>query len=614
MLATVPSPNARALRPFVERHWRVLLAGVLLLALGARIAMLLGLRESVYGSFLFWDERTYDRWARAIVAREPYYVYSVSPLPAYVTAVVYRLLGTEPLFVRLVNTGLDLGTCAFLFAIGRRLSGPAAGVAAALVGALYQPFVLFGAAMLKESLGLFLFAWTIALVLAEGEEHRGWRTLLLGAVVGLLVNVRQNAAVVPIVALPWIAWRLARRTSSWRAPALAVALACAGFAATTAPFAVANLRGTGRLSPVPLGGFDFYRGNVLEGPTPYYNPVPFSSTDPDTQGVEFLVEARRRSGRTLSLAQASDYWSRRVIRNAREHPAAFARRLLVKAGAAVNRWEEGDNHSLPFLRDHVPFLRVPLFAFWLVMPLGMAGLLSLAVAGDGRARMLLAVVLAYGGSMVLVFSNMRIRAPLMIILIPYAICGLQRAARALRARPRAALGWAAAVAAFVALELLPVPGTGDLTAHYNTHAAALVAQNRTEEALEWWRRSSEAQGTYSHFADLSLATIAFGKGDLPTAWRMEARVPRDSHAAALKYALMGSMLAADRRAREAAMAFELSLSLNTARIAPLTGAIEVNRMVDHARARQLAGHLKYLQELYGPLLQARGELPPAGRR
>lgn len=580
-----------------------------MIALLVRLAMLASLRESLYGTFLLWDERTYDRWARHIVAGEPFYIHSLSPLPAYVVAGVYALVGTDSLWVRLLNVALGIGTCAWLFVIGRRLGGTVAGLAAALAGALYRPFVLFSVTLLKEPLGLFLLGWLLALVLAEEEQHHPWRALALGAVAGLLVNVRQNAAALLLIAVPWILRELRRRTASWRAPALALLLMVAGFSTATAPFALANLRGAGRLSPVPLGGFDLYRGNVLEGPTPYWNPVAFSSSNPDTQGIEFTVEASRRVGRPLTQAEASSYWAGEVARLAWTRPGPFARRLLEKARAAIHCWEEGDNHSLQFLADHVGFLRAPMLGYGLVMPLGMAGLLVLALRRDRRAALLLGLVLAYGASMVVVFSNMRVRAPLLVVLIPCAAAGLCTLGEAVRTRRAQAAAWTAAALAFAGLAAVPVRGAGDLTAHLNTHALVLLAHERRGEALEWWRRSSEARGTWSCIADLALAGAAYEDGDRAAAWARLARVPDHSHAAALKDALAGSLLAADGRLEDAANALERSLARNAAQLGTLELAVEVLTSRDPAGARALAAELARVRALHGPLASALGAGP-----
>jgi 4-amino-4-deoxy-L-arabinose transferase-like glycosyltransferase len=577
-----------SIHAFVESRWRILLAGVLVVAALVRVAILVELRRTPYWEFLLWDERTYHSWARHLLTGDDRYVYSLSPLPAYLVAAVYRLFGADPLHFRIVNVVLGVALCAVLFAIGRRLGGIAVGLGSALVGALYQPFAFWSVTLLKEPLGLLLFATLVLLSLQELERHHPGRALLAGLVAGALVNVRQNAVVALAVLAAVLAVRVARAERPRRA-ALAMLCLCAGFAAAVTPFAVANRRGTGVASPLPLGGFDLYRGNTLAGPTPYYNPVPFSSTHPDTQGIEFTIEASRREGRQLTLAEGSAYWTREVAREARRQPAAFGRKLLQKLLASLNAWEESDNHSLQLMSGFLPALRVSFFAFWLVMPLGLASLVVHA-RRDRRAAVLLAVVLAYGASMVLVFPNMRVRAPLLVILIPYMVAGLARY-RAWLAGESSVLAFAGLALALVALELVPVPGTRDLTAHYNTHAIALMSQGRSEEAVGYWRASSEAHGTYSAYADLALAGLARMDGDLEGAARWLDRIPGSSFAAADKHRELGAILASQGKREQAAAALERSLSINSADVGALETAIELYEAVDPKRASALREEL-----------------------
>ncbi len=591
------SPPAAPARPSVltrvEARWRLLLAGVLALAALVRLGILLGLRETVYWDFLLWDERTYDTWARALLRGEAHHLHSLSALPAYLVAGVYRLFGADPVHFRIVNLILGVALCAVLFAVGRRLGGIAVGLGSALAGALYQPFAFWSVTLQKEPLALLLFALFVLLSLQELERHHLARALLLGVVGGALADLRQNAVVVLVVVAPVIAVRIARAARPRRA-ALAMLALAAGFALATAPFAVANFRGTGFASPLPLGGFDLYRGNHLAGPTPYYNPVPFSSTSPDTQAVEFTIEASRRVGRPLTLAEASSYWAGEVVREARDRPGAFARKLLVKLLAALNAWEESDNHSLQLMSGFVPALRIPALAFWLVLPLGLASLLVHA-RRDRRAAMLLGVVLAYGASMVLVFPNMRIRAPLVVVLIPFLVVALASLRAWLRtARPRA-LAFAALSIGLLALALVRVPGTRDLTAHWNTHAIALMSQGRQEEAVRWWTASSEARGTWSAYADLALAGLARTEGDLAAAARWLDRIPDASFAAADEHRERALLLAAQGRRQEALVALERSLSVNSADLVTWDLAIELCEEIDRGRADVLRARLEVVR-------------------
>ena len=595
--AAPTSAHARWASQMIEAHRGKVLAAVLLVAAGVRGAVLVGLRDTAYWDFLLWDERTYDTWARHLVRGESHYVHGLSPLPAYLVAGVYRVFGADPLHFRIVNVLLGVGLCAVVFAIGRRIGGVGVGLGAALVCALYKPFVLFSVTLLKEPFGLLLFALVVLLSLQELERHHAGRAFLLGAVAGALTNVRQNAVVVLLVVAAAIVVRVARAAPLGRA-ALAALLLCAGFGVATAPFVLANHRGAGSASPAPLGGFDLYRGNSIDGPTPYYNPVPFSSPNPDTQGIEFTIEASRREGRRLTLAEASSYWTREVVREAARRPVAFGRKLLHKLLASLNSWEEADNHSLEFMGSFVPALRLAPFGLWLVMPLGLAGLVLLARRDRGCA-VLLAMVLAYGATMVLVFPNMRIRAPLLVILIPSMVAGLAQV-RAWRARGRrTVVAFAGLSLALLAIELVPVPGTRDLTAHYNTHAIALATRGRTEEALRFWETSSAMRGTYSAYADLALAGQAWMRGDLAAAERWLDRIPDSSFAAADKYHQRGLVLVAEGEREAALAALERALSVRPGSVETLQEAIDLYQALDPVRAGVLRQRLAEVNERLG---------------
>ena len=418
----------------------------------------------------------------------------------------------------------------------------------------------------------------------------------MGVAAGLLVNVRQNAVVVLFVIVPLVAWEIRQKRGSL-APALsAVALVLAGFLAATAPFILANYQGTGVASPVPLGGFDLYLGNHLDGPRPYYNPVPFASTNPDTQGIEFTIEASRREGRELTLSEGSAFWIRDVVRIARDRPAAFARKLTSKALAVFHRWEEGDNHSIPFVSRFIPFFGLPFVAFWFVMPLGMAGLIVLARRSRAAAG-LLAIVVVYVMTMVLVFPNMRIRAPLLVVLIPAGAAGLQGLLCAAQSRTRVAT-YAGIVSAFAVLGNLPVAGVGDLTAHLNTHAILLASRNQVVEAEEYWRKSSAQRGAYSEFADVLLASRAMAVDDLAAARGWLDRIPDECYAAPTKLEFYGDILVREGRAEDAAIAYRRSLSIRSGQLGVRQKLIDLYRGFSPEQAHEQEHEIARLSDFY----------------
>jgi 4-amino-4-deoxy-L-arabinose transferase-like glycosyltransferase len=568
----------------------MLLVAVLAAALAMRLAVLLGLRDSVYWSFLLWDERTYDGWARGVLTGSNSFIYTLSALPAYVVAAAYWMLGPDPVYVRLLNVALGVATCAVVYAIGRELAGGAVGLLAALAAAMYRPFVFFSVTLLKEPLALLLFGALVYVFLIELREHRGHRVIALGVLMGLLVNVRQNAGIVSVVLVPAILWRRfdVRRG---RGVLAATAVFLAGFGASSAPFVIANYRGTGRISPAPLAGFDLYLGNNLAGKTPFYSPVQFASTHPDEQGIQFTIEASRRLGRRLSLAEGSSYWADQVVRSAVEHPGPFARRLLHKALVIFSHLEESDNHSLEFVGAFVPVLRLPFLGFGLVMPLALCGL-AISAREDRRARLLAGALLAYAATLVIWFSNMRIRAPMLVVLLPYAIVGLRGLLGAGAWGPGARRTGVAALILGAALEFVPVPGTGDLTAHYNTHALALLSAGQTEEAERYWRTSSAMQGAWSVYADVGLAMSAAARGDTSGAFAWLERIDDTSFAAPNKYDAIGDVRRGMNDLPGAAAAYERSLGFNSSQRYVHGKLLEVYRLTDPGKVRDEEARLR----------------------
>jgi tetratricopeptide (TPR) repeat protein len=279
--------------------------------------------------------------------------------------------------------------------------------------------------------------------------------------------------------------------------------------------------------------------------------------------VQFVIEAARRTGRHMSPQAASAYWTREVLRIAAEHPATFAGKLFQKMLAFLNRFEAGDHYHAGFIGDPVPFFRLPFFSFWLVFPLGMAGML-LRLGDCTNSRALFMVFMLYGLTLVAFVVGARYRLPALTILIPFAAAGLIRCAGLLRNRQHRKMGvYGLLVLAFGLVEVLPVRGAGDLTPYYNTHAVVLDAAGRTKEAIGYWEASSDMNGSFSPVSRLYLAGKYYPMGRRTEALRLIERIPADSFAAAAKYSLLGDLMRHEKKFTEAAAAYEKSLEINS---------------------------------------------------
>lgn len=603
---------------WLERHALLCLGGLLLLALGLRLAGLESLRQGPYGSFLLWDERYYHAWALQLAEGtfQSSLPYRAAPLPAYLMGLIYALLGPDPFFIRLLNLLLGTLTCYLIYRIGRDLFGEAVGLLAGLLAAVYKPLIFYSVVPLKTALAVCLFALVAALTVAV-LRGAGWpAAVALGAGVGLLLNVQGNglalAAAVPVLLLAAACLRW-RRPGDPHAPAgprrLLLACLClaGGLAAAAAPFALRNYRVAGELVlTTPQAGFALYAGNRLDNPDPYFRPVPFAVPVPAEQLAQMTIEASRRAGRALSPREASAFWGRETLRQARERPLQMGRKLGQKLLAVLHRSEVSDNYHLGFVSRFAPVFRIPLLAFWALLPLAAAG----AVLALRRSRLpaaLLGLGAAYAATLVLFYPGARFRLPLVVVLLPLAAVTL----RALAA-PGAVGGWArwrlpaAAAALFALLPFVPLQAADDLTAAYNTHAILLTERQRPEEAAAYWERSARAGGSYAPFAELALAGRAARAGELEGAARRLERISDDGFAAASKHDLLGDIRAVQGRRREAIEAYRRSLAINPGQRVTRAKLIRSLKGDDPAGARREAERLQEITAFYEPD-------PPAAR-
>ena len=584
-----------------DRSLSLLLLCILFLSLILRTAALLSLEKSVYFDFLLWDERLYHVWAAKIADGTcgSSSVYENPPLPAYVMALMYKIFSPDVLSVRLLNILLGVLTCYLVYHIGKLLVDRTTGLFACLIACLYKPFLFYSIVPLKTALSLFLFSLSVHLFLEVLNRYSAIKTFLLGAVVGLLLNVRGNYVVLFPPMLFFTLLSLYKTKSRIKSLVLCSLLFAAGFSASISPFVIRNYRVSGKPAlTVTQAGFNLYCGNGLENKTPYYRPVPFASPSPFEQGIQFTIEASRRANRKLSPREASAYWTKEVIRTALRQPAAFSRRLFQKLLALFNRFEAGDHYHIGFMSSFVRFFKIPFFGFWLIMPLGMAEI-AFTLPRSKKSMALGSLFLFYGLTLVLFFTNTRYRLPLLIILIPLAAAGICRLLTFIRNRQLRRAGVYCAVAVvFFFIEFLPLSGTEDMTAYYNTHAVILSSKSRTTEAVDYWERSSQMEGAFSAFADIDLSRHYLGRGDLRKALYYRNKIPDDSFTAAYKYELTGDIFAALGQGEDAAAAYERSLEINSGQIRTREKLIRLYRETDKQKALEESERLLYIASFY----------------
>lgn len=590
-----------------ERRAAILLVLILLLAALLRLIALSNWGDSLYADFLLWDERIYDDWAQraAAGAISPFPVAEFAALPAYLMVFVYKIISPDPFFIRLLNIFCGLITCWLIYKISAELGGDQVGqwtgrhigMAAALLACLYKPFIFFNVTILKESLGIFLFAAVIYLLLLILRRPETWRILLLAIAAGLLANVRLNA----IVLIPWIglliAWAAWRDGWPWKRFASTAALFVVGLTVSLAPFMAAQYRLTGEMRPTAAGGFNLYLANNPDNPLPYYRPASFASSVPAEQAAQFTIEASRRTGKKLSPQEASDFWTRAVVKETLARPAAFVVKLGQKTLTLFNAFEGEDNYHIGFMGRFMPFFHFPLPGLALLLPLGMAGIIFRA-----RSRATFAVLSIaglYALTLIVFFTNMRIGIPLVVILIPFAVLGIADLCWWFRERQTGKIiAFGAVAVAFLMIEFIPIAGTEDMTAYYNAHAINLAFKGFEPEAVRYWQESAAMNRPYSAYANHALAAVSLRRGDLEAGKHYLAQIPDASFVAAQKYELLGDILWSEGRTNEAVAAHRRSLSINAGQRQVYMKMILIFETINPSEATRLREQLAWVASFY----------------
>lgn len=559
-----------------------------------RVAALLAFKGTPYFDFLMMDERIYHDWAKDIVAGTytPQTAYEFPPLPAYLTALIYKLFSPDPVYWRYCNIVLGTMTCLLIGLAARQPATAAVGLLAAFMAAVYEPFILYSVVPLKTALSVFLCAAIVCLTAALPSRPTLVKSALLGMLAGLALNVRGNyLAFVPLLAaaIVYAYWKSHR---SWKRTCTAGALYAAALILVVAPFTMRNHEVSGEwVLSTTQAGFNFYLGNNLNNPEPYSRPAAFAASSPILQGVQFTIEASRRSGQTLTAKEASWFWTKEVIRQATERPAAFVQKLAAKALASLNRFEACDHYSADFLSTFMPFFRLPFPGFMLVMPLGLAGML-LEFTQWKRGGWLGVLFLAYFLSLLLFFTNGRYRLPLVTILIPFASLGIHRLATAVGERNLKPVPvFFVAFSCFLILGLLPVPGSRDQTAYYNMHGVILHNNGDHSQALQFWEASARMQGSFSPYADLMLAQDCYRRGAYARAKEYLDNIPDHSFAATYKYALLADVYRSEHNFPRAVAACEKSLGINSGQLSVRQKLVELLQRLDPAEAERQAALL-----------------------
>jgi tetratricopeptide (TPR) repeat protein len=507
---------------------------IFLVGLTVRLVHLFQTRRAPFFTLLMGDAQSYHAWAQRLAAGDwiGSDVFYQAPLYPYFLGLVYRLLGDAPMTIRLCQAVIGSLACAWLALAAWRLFSRPAGITAGLMLAFYAPAIFFDGLIQKSVLDAFLLCLALAplsalavrparpstspvlqqaqddpehrrrvgatlslsppdvargdLELVKRSKGRRWSWLWVGVTLGCLTLSRENAVVFAAAILVWLLW--------WQRHLGRERLALAGFllgglAIVLLPVAARNkvVSGEFHLTTSQFGP-NFYIGNN-ETASGTYQPLRFGHGDPKYERQDATELAEQATGKRLTQAEVSRYWTWRALEYIWTQPRDWLELMGRKIMLVWNATEVADTEDQLSYADWSVPLRVAgrVWHFGVLAPLALFGIWATWPRRSELALLYLlpaAYVLA-----LLAFAVMaRYRYPLVPFLILFASAGVANVAPVLRATPRRLVSGLAGAILFAVFCNWPMYSMAEMRAITETNVGTeLQAQGKLDEAITFYR-------------------------------------------------------------------------------------------------------------------------------
>ncbi|MBN1824391.1 MAG: tetratricopeptide repeat protein [Endomicrobiales bacterium] len=320
--------------------WTLIIAGILV-----RLLYFSQVKDEFLFKTPILDAKYYHEWAIEIADGDIFGknrgVFMMSPGYSYFLAFVYSVLGNASAGVVLIQFLLGIATAVLVYLLGKRLFSETTGIVAMALYLFYSPALFYESTLLKTSLINFLNTLALYLLSAGGPAA----IVFSGIATGFSIHLRPNAALIALLAAAWILIKYKRKSY------VPVLMFVAGLSIMLLPVGIRNLAVGGEFAfSTAHGGMNFYTGNSKHCLGPY-TPMPFARTDPEVEQDDFIKEASKRAGRTLSPAESSNFWFGEAKKEILADPGRWLNLLARKALVFFNGYETPINLDYYFFKN-----------------------------------------------------------------------------------------------------------------------------------------------------------------------------------------------------------------------------------------------------------------------
>ena len=415
---------------------QLVVMALLAVALLWRVVFFLEMYASPYADNLTLDSQVYHEVALAAAAGEWSHgeTFFQAPLYPWVLGAIYSLVGPSQTLVKLFQILLSVASCWLIYRLANRVFDRTVALVALAISAVYGMSLYFANELLVVTVIVFLDLLGLDFLIRAAGDGRKMLWAAAGVVFGLSAIARPT--ILPFVAVVGV-WIV---VSGWRSERIRTALREAilfgvGVALPIAPVALHNFLADGDFVLVAAnGGVNFFIGNNprSDGITAVVPGARADRWGGHEDQVRIAREALGDPGATPR--EISDYWYNSAWNSIRVSPIEAFRHTAFKAFILINAHEVSNNRVIEFVTRHSSIYTWATLKIWLVLPLGLAGI----VLGGGRRQprsLLLVFSVTYSATLIPFFINARFRMPLAAVCIIFAASAVVAWSRWLRKRP-----------------------------------------------------------------------------------------------------------------------------------------------------------------------------------
>ena len=444
-----------------------------------------------------FDDYIFDNWSLEILkgnwAGDPAIFIYRMPLYVYFISIIYFIFGHSYWAVYIANALLGSATCLLVYWAGRMLFNRNAGFIAALMTALYGPFLFFGGMVVGETLAAFLTCLAFLFLLFFQRTEHLLHALLGGICIGLTMLLRGNMLIALPFIIVWIFIYFSKQLPFKRL--FYAAVIAIGVAIAILPIVARNFIYAKDIVPIAAsGGLNLYIGNAY-GADGKYRSVERVGGNAEQMLKNSVMVAEKIAGRALKPSEVSNYWAAETLASIRTHGVGqFIGLICKKFFLFWNVYELPDIWDYRFFTEHIPLLRFPLVGMLLIVPLAAAGL-YLSWSRREELSLLYIFIIAYLISLMAFFISSRYRLgvmPFLGILAGYAAVELWSLAKTDRKKLAIPAVIIIAAAIFISLPVQKV----NFETSYNSLGIMLKRGGKIDEAIRAYNKAIEISPRY----------------------------------------------------------------------------------------------------------------------